>query len=103
MQRGSKILNNMNDMRTTKYEQKKAADERAKEIKANIADLEAQLEEAQDMMNIMPTQGWEAQQDRKEVQKRISELNAYLDDERKALSELHDIVDMDAVARHMGL
>lgn len=99
MQRGSKILN---DMRTTKYEQKKAAEERAKEIKANIADLEAQLKEAQDMMNIIPTQGWEAQQDRKEVQKRIAELNAYLDDERKALSELHDI-DMDAVARNLGL
>lgn len=89
-------------MRTTKYEQKKAADERAKEIKANIADLEAQLEEAQGVMNIIPTQGWEAQQDRKEVQKHIAELNTYLEDERRALKEL-DEIDMDGVARHLGL
>lgn len=89
-------------MRTTKYEQKKAADERAKEIKANIADLEAQLKEAQGVMNIIPTQGWEAQQDRKEVQNHIAELNAYLEDERRALKEL-DEIDMDGVARHLGL
>lgn len=89
-------------MRATKYEQKKAAEERAKEIKANIADLEAQLEEAQDMMNIIPTQGWEAQQDRKEVQKRIAELNAYLDDERKALSDL-GVENIDEIARIMSI
>lgn len=89
-------------MRATKYEQKKAADERAKEIKANIADLEAQLKEAQDMMNIIPTQGWEAQQDRKEVQKRIAELNAYLDDERKALSDC-GVENIDEIARIMGV
>lgn len=89
-------------MRATKYEQKKAAEERAKEIKANIADLEAQLEEAQDMMNIIPTQGWEAQQDRKEVQKRIAELNAYLDDERKALSDL-GVDNIDEIARIMDI
>lgn len=89
-------------MRATKYEQKKAAEERAKEIKANIADLEAQLEEAQDMMNIIPTQGWEAQQDRKEVRKRIAELNAYLDDERKALSDL-GVDNIDEIARIMGI
>lgn len=89
-------------MRATKYEQNKAAEERAKEIKANIADLEAQLEEAQDMMNIIPTQGWEAQQDRKEVRKRINELNAYLDDERKALSDL-GVENIDEIARIMGI
>lgn len=89
-------------MRATKYEQKKAAEERAKEIKANIADLEAQLEEAQDMMNIIPTQGWEAQQDRKEVRKRIAELNAYLDDERKALSDL-GVDNIDEIARILNI
>lgn len=74
-------------MRQTKYEQKRAADERAKEIKANIADIEAQLAEAKDILLVIPTQGWEAQQERKEVHKHIDELEAYLDDERKALSE----------------
>lgn len=75
-------------MRQTKYEQKRAADERAKEIKANIADIEAQLAEAKDILRVIPTQGWEAQEERKEVHKRIGELEAYLKDERQALSEL---------------
>lgn len=74
-------------MRQTKYEQKRAADERAKEIKANIADIEAQLAEAKDILRVIPTQGWEAQQERKEVRKRIDELEAYLNDERQALAE----------------
>ena len=88
-------------MRQTKYEQKRAADERAKEIKANIADIEAQLAEAKDILQVIPTQGWEAQQERKEVHKRISELEAYLNDERKALSECVSDDDLDAVMRHI--
>ena len=74
-------------MRQTKYEQKRAADERAKEIKANIADIEAQLAKANNILQVIPTQGWEAQQERTEVLERIKELNLYLNDERKALSE----------------
>lgn len=88
-------------MRQTKYEQKRAADERAKEIKANIADIEAQLAEAKDILQVIPTQGWEAQQERKEVHKRIVELEAYLKDERQALQELAAGDDLDAVIRHL--
>lgn len=74
-------------MRQTKYEQKRAAGERAKEIKANIADIEAQLAEAKDILQVIPTHGWEAQQERTEVLERITELNQYLNDERQALNE----------------
>lgn len=74
-------------MRHTLYEQKRAADERAKEIKANIADIEAQLAEAKDILRVMPTQGWEAEQERKVVRERIAQLERYLQDEREALAE----------------
>lgn len=87
-------------MRQTKYEQKRAANERAKEIKANIADIEAQLAEAKDILQVIPTQGWEAQQERKEVHKRIVELEAYLKDERQALSELEE-GDVDAIVSNL--
>lgn len=87
-------------MRQTKYEQKRAANERAKEIKANIADIEAQLAEAKDILLVIPTQGWEAQQERKEVHKRISELEAYLKDERLALKELAT-GDVDAIVSNL--
>lgn len=89
-------------MRQTKYEQKRAADERAKEIKANIADIEAQLAEAKDILQVIPTQSWEEQQERKEVCKHIDELEAYLNDERNALRECNVSDDeLDAVMRHL--
>lgn len=88
-------------MRATKYEQEKAAEERAKEIKANIADLEAQLNEAQHILGVIPTQGYEAEQDRREVCQHIVKLKTYLDDERKALSDL-GVGNIDEIARIMG-
>lgn len=93
--------------RLSLYDQHKQKAQEAQYHKNNIADLEAQLKEAHDLLRCMPFDESDIRlmAERTEVAKHIEVLEEWLADERACIKEDNQPTpeQMDNVARHLGL
>lgn len=97
----------MSNTRQSKYDQHKQRTQEAQYHKNNIADLEAQLKEARDLLRCMPFDESDIHlmAERTEVTKHIEVLEEWLADELACIKANNQPTpeQMDAVARQMGL
>ena len=88
----------------TKYDQEIAARNERAYRKLNIETLQKQLDQAKNVLAVIPRDGWQSQQERQTVQAEIRRLTEYIEDEKRAYDATFAAgVDVDSIINKMDL